>query len=160
MPKTCRPGDVFGVPLPGGGYAIGLIARVSRQHRGILLGFFFGPRRPELPEVGGLCLGGPEDAVLVGMFGGRPIRHGTWPVLGSIEEWEPHRWEVTRFLRRPSMGPPWIVTYDADDPSVQLAEVVANPDDIDPNMPAETLMGHAQVPRRLDERLPQLDEAT
>ncbi|GAB7189965.1 hypothetical protein NUM3379_06710 [Kineococcus sp. NUM-3379] len=154
MPRTCSSGDVFGVPLPGGGYAVGLIARVSRQHRGILLGFFFGPRRSELPAVDGFLPGSPDDAVLVCMFGGRLIRQGTWPKLGRLEGWEPHQWEVTRFLRQPSMGPSWIVTYDAEDPSVRLASVVADPDDIDASMPSEDLVGWGQLPRMLDERLP------
>ena len=154
MPRTCSPGDVFGIPLPSGGYAVGLITRVSREHRGILLGFFFGPRRSELPGVDGFLPGTPDDAVLVAMFGGRLVRQGTWPTLGSLEGWEPQQWKVTRFLRRPSMGPPSIVTYDANDPSVRLAEVVVDPDQIDPAMPSESLVGWGQLPRMLDERLP------
>lgn len=45
-----REGDWLGVPLREGGYAVGLVARANPD--GVLLGYFFGPRRMEVPMLG------------------------------------------------------------------------------------------------------------
>jgi len=37
-------GDWFAVPLRGGGFAAGVIARAMPRKEGVLLGYFFGPR--------------------------------------------------------------------------------------------------------------------
>src|SRR5688500_15207999 len=76
-----REGDWFAVPLRTGGYALGLAARSNR--RGIVLGYFVGPRSTQLPTVEqtqGLAAG---NAVYVGMFGDLGLLHGEWPVIGQ-----------------------------------------------------------------------------
>ena len=40
-------GDWFAVPLQNGGYSLGLVARADGE--GGVLGYFFGPRREQLP---------------------------------------------------------------------------------------------------------------
>jgi hypothetical protein len=44
-------GDWFAVPLREGGFAIGVIARVMPRKEGVVLGYFFGPRRNAVPTV-------------------------------------------------------------------------------------------------------------
>jgi hypothetical protein len=76
-----REGDWFAVPLRDVGYAVGLIARANPG--GVLLGYFFGPRRSEVPgleDVAGLR---PGDAVLVRMFGHLGIVRGEVAVAGA-----------------------------------------------------------------------------
>ncbi|WP_425308290.1 Imm26 family immunity protein [Ammonicoccus fulvus] len=62
-----REGDWFAVPLRKGGYAVGLIARANRD--GVLLGYFFGPRREAVPSLSDVEELTPDDAIRVGKFG-------------------------------------------------------------------------------------------
>jgi len=57
-----REGTWFAVPLKDGGYAAGVVARVGR--RGVLFGYFFGPRRPAAPSLSDLEGLTPNNAVL------------------------------------------------------------------------------------------------
>jgi hypothetical protein len=54
-------GDWFGVALRGGGFGVGLLARKSAG--GVLLGYFFGPRRAVLPDLKDLVGLSAGDAV-------------------------------------------------------------------------------------------------
>jgi hypothetical protein len=95
---TVDSGDWMSVPLPGGGYALGVIARAARG--GNLLGYFFGPRRPAvstLSETAGLTAG---DSVLVGFFGSQGLRDRTWTLLGRDPHWERDTWPVPVFVSR------------------------------------------------------------
>jgi hypothetical protein len=62
-----REGDWFAVPLRGGGFGLGLIARANPG--GVLLGYFFGPLRSEVPKLEDVASLRPGDAVLVRKFG-------------------------------------------------------------------------------------------
>jgi hypothetical protein len=60
-----REGDWFAVPLRDGGYAVGLVARMD--NRGGVLGYFFGPRRDDVPspsDVEASTLGGAPGSPL------------------------------------------------------------------------------------------------
>jgi hypothetical protein len=88
-------GDWFAVPLPSGGYAVGLLAR--RQGRGpVLLGYFFGPRRPSVPALDDLGELRATDAALVKVFGYLGLRSGEWPILGRLA-WDAADWPVPEF---------------------------------------------------------------
>jgi hypothetical protein len=80
-------GDVFGVPLVGGGFGTVVVARANRG--GILLGYFFGPSRTTLPAESDIAELDPRDAVLVRKFGHLGLRWEMaedWahPRLGSV----------------------------------------------------------------------------
>ena len=79
-------GDWFAVPLIDGGFAVGLIARANPS--GVLLGYFFGPQRSEVPAVEGIAGLRPGDAVLVRKFGHLGIVQGKWPLLGRLDGWD------------------------------------------------------------------------
>jgi hypothetical protein len=134
-----REGDWFAVPLRDGGYAVGLIARANPK--GALLGYFFGPRRvhiPQLHDVSGLR---PDDAVLVGTFGHLGIVHGTWPLLGSLDDWERQNWPTPVFVRYEELtGRSFHVFYDDNDPNRVLREKQVAPGEAE-QAPKDGLMG-------------------
>lgn len=85
-----REGDWFGVPLTGGGFAVGVIARVG-AHR-IPYGYFFGPKRDRLPWASDLARLKATDATLAGQFGYLGLRNGGWPIIGQVPGWDPSAW--------------------------------------------------------------------
>ena len=119
--RTFSEGTVFGVPLRTHGVVAGLLARNGTS--GILFGFFFGPRRDQLPDLESLGNLTPEDAVLVGRFGHLGLRDGRWPVLGPLPSWERSRWTMPPLLRQePITGRAFYVSYDDGDPSRFIGE--------------------------------------
>ena len=134
-----REGDWFAVPLRDGGYAACLIARANPG--GVLLGYFFGPRRsriPQLQDVSGLR---PGDAALVGMFGDLGIIQGTWPLLGRLDGWQRRDWPTPVFVRYEELtGRSFHVFYDDDDPNKVLREDQVPPGEAE-QAPKDGLMG-------------------
>jgi hypothetical protein len=88
-------GDWFAVPLPDGGFGLGLVARKSRGLA--VLGYFFGPRRQELPTESDVEPLGPGDAVLVQQISGLALKSGDWPVIARSQPWQPSRWPMPAF---------------------------------------------------------------
>jgi hypothetical protein len=91
-----REGDWFAVPLAGGGYGAGLIARSPKRGR-ILLGYFFGPRRSTLPKFSDLLRLTPGEALAVELFGDLALIEGEWSVLGSTPDWNRSLWPMPVF---------------------------------------------------------------
>ena len=89
-------GDVFAVPLDGrAGYGVGLVARTDGC--GVVLGYFFGPARPQLPaldELGELAV---DAAVAVRWFGDLSLNSGEWPLIGRVAQWQRAAWPVPVF---------------------------------------------------------------
>ena len=145
-------GDWFAVPLERGGWAVGVIARSQPRYGGVLLGYFFGPRRgsvPDLAELGGLSAG---DALLVRRFGHLGIRGGEWPVIGRSAGWARSRWPVPLFLREPPFSGPVLVQRDEDD----LSRVVGRRPLTDGEVVeavTEDLLGPAVLQKELDREL-------
>ena len=103
-------GDWFAVPLRNGGYAAGVVARSATG--GILLGYFFGPRRGSIPTVNEVAQVDAKDAVLVERFGDLGIIQHDWPIIGPTPNWNRDCWPVPRFVRKdPISGDPYIVEY-------------------------------------------------
>lgn len=95
--KNYTQGSVFAVPLRDGGFGLGVVARSSRG--GITLGYFFGPRRDELPGSDVATLLNPADVLLIRLFGDLGLLRGEWPVLGRIPDWKSEDWPVPFFVR-------------------------------------------------------------
>jgi hypothetical protein len=114
-------GDWFAVPFHQGGYAVGVVARANPE--AALLGYFFGPKRADLPtldQVRGLA---PAEAILVCRFGHLGLVKGKWPVLGRSEDWDRSRWPMPVFVRYEELsGRSFRVFYADDDPSKLLRE--------------------------------------
>ena len=78
--KLPSEGAVFLVPLRGGGYGTGVLARVTGE--GHCFGYFFGPPVQSREEVDCDALN-PGRAILVGKFGDLEFRRGNWEVIGG-----------------------------------------------------------------------------
>lgn len=113
-------GPWFSVPLEGGGFGVGIVARAAPKGK-IILAYLFGPKRsvvPTLAQVGGLK---PQDAVLRIRVGALGLKQGEWPIIGQSESWQRSEWPVPAFVRR-EPGGSWLVHYSDDDPSKRVAE--------------------------------------
>ena len=121
-----REGTWFAVPLRDGGFGVGVVARANAG--GVLMGYFFGPRRaavPELTDVAGLK---PEDSVLAAMFGHLGLKGGDWPVLGRLEGWDRREWPMPVFVRYEELtGRSFKVFYNDDEPNKVIREVQSFP---------------------------------
>ena len=140
LPKVSyREGDWFAVPLRDGGFAVGLIARANSG--GALLGYFFGPLRPEVPQLHDIADLRHGDAVLVRKFGHLGIRHGSWPLLGRLDGWDRRDWPTPVFVRYEELtGRSFRVFYDDDDPNKVLREEQVPPGQAE-QAPKDGLMG-------------------
>lgn len=89
-------GDVFAVPLDGrAGYGVGLVARADGC--GVVLGYFFGPARPQVPALGELGELAIDAAVAVHWFGDLSLVRGEWPLIGRLPQWRRAAWPVPVF---------------------------------------------------------------
>jgi len=150
MPKY-QEGDWFAVPLREGGFAIGVVARSNPK--AALLGYFFGPRRYEAPQLEEAASLRPEDAVLVGKFGHLGLPQGKWPILGQLNGWDRTKWPMPVFVRYEELtGRTFQVFYDADDPAKLLGEKQVESAATGQN-PEDGLMGAGYVEIVLTKRL-------
>ncbi|HEX8602480.1 MAG TPA: Imm26 family immunity protein [Pseudoduganella sp.] len=122
MKQPYHEGSWFAVPLNNGGYAAGLVARMSPQGK-IMLAYLFGPKRatiPTLADVQGLRAGDAAKAIRTGDMA---LANGRWPVLGDAENFDRNDWPVPVFIRRSdSLKRAWQATY-ADDPAKPEREI-------------------------------------
>jgi hypothetical protein len=148
-----REGDWFAVPLPGGGYAVGLVARASRIGK-ILLGYFFGPRRDEVPALSELLELQAGDAVLVDLFGDLSLYNREWPLLGSTPQWDRTRWPMPVFGEvDEDAGFGWRVEHPTEDPTIEpVLKRVSRAEAS--RLPEYHLMGAEAVADHLDGILP------
>jgi Immunity protein 26 len=152
LPRWLRdPADVrarpsLAVPLRDHGFALGVVARANRE--GVLLGYFFGPRRPA-PEALDVAEMRAEHAVLIGRFGHLGIRDGRWPLIGRDRGWERASWPVPVFIRYEELtGRTFQVIYDDADPNRVVCETAVAPGSAEQG-PTDGLMGAGFVERRL-----------
>jgi hypothetical protein len=149
FPGTYSEGDWFAVPLHDGGFAVGVIARSMPDKRGVLLGYFFGPRRdtaPKLEEVSELCA---ADAVLVERFGHLGLTQGAWPLLGRTNGWDRSSWPTPTFGRFEELtGRAFKVIYNDDNPGQLIREEQIDPCELG-NLPRDGLAGAGAVERIL-----------
>ena len=146
-----RPGDLFAVPLRCGGFAAGVAARADG--RGTVLGYFFGPRRDDLPmpnDVGELR---GEDSIEIAIFGDLGMIEGRWPVIGPLPGWKSENWPVPDFGRIDAVSGnrAWRVRYQDPDlkwlseEEITVSEASA--------LPRDRLMGAGAVERWLSHLL-------
>jgi hypothetical protein len=117
--RRIRPseGDWFAVPLSGGKYATGLVARKSRRGD-TLLGYFFGPVRQRVPTEADVASYSPADAALISRFFNEPLVAGRWPIVASPDEWNRATWPIPEFHTPRSQeltGQSWAMRYSEDD---------------------------------------------
>lgn len=99
MSAPYKEGQYFLLPLAERGtYAVGLIARVPPRG-GVLLGYFFGPRRREAPGKEWLDGLRPSQAVLACRFKDAQLYRGQWRLLTIRERFDRPTWPVPAFHR-------------------------------------------------------------
>ncbi|MGF4044645.1 Imm26 family immunity protein [Paenarthrobacter nitroguajacolicus] len=141
------PGVLFVVPLNVDGYGLGLVVRANP--RGVMFGYFFGPRRAQPPEVSQVEQLSGVDAVLIGRFGDLHLKQGKWPIIGPIPDWSQDLWPMPEFVRtEPIMGRSFRLRYDDADPNLLLEEVQVPPKEIVGGVP-DGLMGAGYVENKL-----------
>jgi Immunity protein 26 len=150
MPEpTYREGDWFAVPLRGGGFAAGIIARAMPRKEGVLLGYFFGPRRDRVPTLDELSALSASDAAFVERFGDLGILDGTWPLVGHADKWDRDAWPTPAFGRLEELtGRAFKVIYDDADPNRVIREERIDPSEL-ASMPKDGLSGAGAVERIL-----------
>jgi hypothetical protein len=123
-------GDLFCVPLPSGGYGLGLIARKSPA--GIVLGYFFRCRFDTCPGLDDLTRIGKRDVVLMRLFGGVGLARGDWPILGPLPGWQPGEWPMPTFGWKLSLGQEAYVRREySEDPARMIREVRIGKDEFE-----------------------------
>jgi hypothetical protein len=146
-------GDWFAVPLRGGGFAIGVLARVSKS--GVLFGYFFGPKRSAVPALEDTKGRTSFGAVLICQFGHLGLTRGTWPVLGHDPNWTQTLWPVPELHRHEGLtGKSYLVKYSDDDRLELVGEREVSYDEAD-RAPSEALFGNGAVEIRLTRLLDQ-----
>ncbi len=93
-----REGQFFLLPVERGQFAVGLIARAPKRG-GVLLGYFFGPRRSTAPDAGWLNGLGAQHAVFVCRFKDAPLHRGEWQLLDALAGFDRSQWPVPAFHR-------------------------------------------------------------
>lgn len=140
-------GDWFAVPLRDGGFAIGVVARVSTG--GVLLGYFFGPKVDVVPSLDAVGELRATDAVMVRRFGHLGLEQGKWPILGRLATWEPAAWPMPVFVRYEELsGRSFRVVYADDNPNELLREQQVPPGDSEQG-PKDGMLGAGAVEKVL-----------
>lgn len=136
-----KEGDWFALPLDGGGFALGVIARM--KHSGIF-GYFFGPRRPTLPRLDDAAGLSPADAIARLIFGDLDLLNREWPVLGALPDWDRSRWPMPSFVHKDVVsGCSYTRTYDENTLRF-LSERRATPEEV-ATLPKDGLSGSGAV---------------
>ena len=126
------------MPVERGQYVIGLIARVPKRG-GVLLGYFFGPRRTSPPNDAWLAGLHAPQAVYVCRFKDSSLFRGEWQLLCSLEGFDRSHWPVPAFHRfdgsvthvpASSAVSDWRVEYGDDNLIVPLNETPAEAPDM------------------------------
>ena len=157
MATPYREGHFFLLPVERGAYAVGLIARAPPRG-GVLLGYFFGPRRSQAPVAQWLHALHPQQAVLVCRFKDTALYRGEWKLLDPLDSFTRAGWPIPAFHRFDGSVThvpgndsvqDWRVEYGDDNLIVPLKETPAHgadlklPEDIayDPGLLADTVGG-------------------
>jgi len=147
-----REGDWFAVPLPSGGFALGLVARATRRGK-ILLGYFFGPRSGSIPDPKVIESLKPSAAVLVARFGDLGLIEGEWPILGMQVAWTRAEWPVPSFVNYDSLsGRFWRTEYADDDPNRLVSRTPIAEEEAQ-EFQRDIVSGYVSVATKLDELL-------
>jgi hypothetical protein len=145
-------GSVFAVPLRSGGYGVGVVARVSADDSGAVLGYFFGPRYGAVPSLESLSFVKPQQALRVVMFGDPFLLNGKWPIIGKIKDWDRREWPMPDFVRRDDLAKKaWRVRYSEENLSHAVSET---PEPYDSALERDAAFGAGAVELMLTKLLP------
>jgi hypothetical protein len=147
------PGDWFALPLPDENWAVGRIARCNGP---ALLGYFFGPRRSEVPALSQLSNLKAGDAIWIHEFGYLGLRNGDWPVLDGADEFDSAAWPMPMFGMQDLRGDYWGLYYLEDKPNTEFRRIRITQEEYE-RLPREGGAGHLYVCNWLNRILPPLE---
>jgi hypothetical protein len=150
-----RAGDWFTVPLVDGTWAVG---RIGRRNGPVLLGYFFGPRRPHLPSLEDVESLRAENADWVHTFGYLGLREGEWPILGGSDDFDPTAWPMPMFGMHDLRGEYWGIYYPEDKPNTNFCRKPITAEEF-ASLPKLGTAGDRFVCEWLDSILPPLEAA-
>lgn len=148
-----REGYWFAVPLDGGGFSLGLVARASKDGKA-LFGYFFGPRMRDMPSLQKVSDLSPDKSLLMTKFGSYSLYHGEWPVLGMQRPWNRSDWPMPFFSRVDERGKAVRVEYSEEDPSTCVREVPCSVEEAGEYL-KDRMLGSHLVVRGLSRLLPE-----
>jgi hypothetical protein len=169
MANPYHEGQFFLLPVDRGQYAVGLIARVPRRG-GVLLGYFFGPRRHSAPVTEWLQALHPATAALVCRFKDSSLFRGEWKLLGMLDGFDRARWPVPPFHRfdgstthvpGSNAVTDWRVEYGDDNLIVPVAETPAAGADLKlgDDIVYDPALLMVEVGQRVTDMVPTADDA-
>jgi hypothetical protein len=145
-------GTWFAVPLPSGGYGVGVVTRANKK--GFVLGYFFGPRYFKVPTLNEVYQARPSDASLVQFFGDLGLIRGEWPILGNDPNWRREDWPTPGFFHRDSIsGRTQLRYYDENKLGVHVREEPCD-STLSSSAPHDGLAGQKALEIYLDRALP------
>jgi hypothetical protein len=122
------------------------VARIAPTG-GVLLGYFFGPRWAEVPNLVDVRTYLAVDAILVQRFGDLSLIQGEWPIIGQEHSWNPAAWPMPTFGRLVDALSPavaWQVEYPDEDPNGVPRETRTSPEE-SMHLPCAGLLGAGAV---------------
>jgi hypothetical protein len=132
-------GDWFLVPLITGDFAIGVIARMDSK--GIVFGYFFGPKRNNIPSEEEIKNLSPSTSILITRFGDLGLLKGSWPIISQTKAWNRANWPFTSFVRVDSLsGKVKRIEYDEERIGRQINETVTTMEKV-LNLPKDSIHG-------------------
>ena len=141
-------GSIFFVPLRDGGFARGIVARFDG--RGLVFGYFFGPRLSTVPRELDQTKLFAKDAILVGQFGDIGLRNGEWPLVAKLEDWNSESWPMPLFTSHAEREDQVILT-EYDEYTLDTKKVMTKlRTEVDAAMlPIDRVMGYGSVEVKL-----------
>lgn len=140
-------GTIFAIPLRSGGYAHGVVARLDRN--GLVFAYFFGPQVSK-PDPSSLDRNEVHSAVLCGQTGDGALKDGTWPVVGSVDNWSRDRWPMPAFVSKTDdPGLINLTVYDDDTLNTKSVTTVSVDQVELHKLPIDRVMGNGSVEIKL-----------
>ncbi|MBS0376558.1 MAG: immunity 26/phosphotriesterase HocA family protein [Proteobacteria bacterium] len=169
MTARLQEGQFFMLPVERGQYAIGLIARVPRRG-GVLLGYFFGPRRTTPPMDQWLNALHPNQAAFVCRFKDAALFRGEWKLLCTLPTFDRAQWPMPAFHRfdgsvthvpGSTAVTDWRVEYADDNLIVPKSEAPAEAQDLKltEDIAYDAQLLAREVGQRVVEAAPSADDA-
>jgi hypothetical protein len=169
MTTPYREGQFFLLPVERGAFAVGLVARAPPRG-GVLLGYFFGPRRRAAPVAEWLNGLQPQQAALVCRFKDAALYRGDWRMLALLPSFNRAAWPVPAFHRFDGSVThvpgndavtDWRVEYGDDNLILPRSEVAATGADLKlgEDIAYDAQLLAMEVGHRVKEMVPTADDA-
>jgi len=144
-----KEGDWFAVPLPKGGFGLGIIARSNRK--GYVLAYFFAGRHEKLPTAANVKDLASHDAIWIAQCGDLGILRGEWPIIASSVNWRSEEWPFPRYFGRIDRdeGRAWLVEYDEKTPLRMRSQIEVSIEQAE-GVPSESLYGYVALQIKLE----------